>query len=196
MGALLEVSDAIWRRFLAKLERRWAQDGRKMGQVGSKLRPRWAMMAPRWPSWSSLGAFGGSWEHFWLLFLRSLEKLPKCKNDQLYSTFATILGVGASSGGSWRLPWEGFGRYVGRLWLQDGVFLAILGDVWTSWRQGWRTRAQDAADDRKSKNFGSLEGGRDRCSSCDFSRVPLRNSKGRGWSSHLHLELPTPPGNS
>ena len=25
---------------------------------------------------------------------------------------------------------------------------------------------------------------------------PVRNSKGRGWSSHLHLELPTPPGNS
>ena len=33
----------IWWRFLAKLGRRWAQDRRKMGQVGSKLRPRWAM---------------------------------------------------------------------------------------------------------------------------------------------------------
>ena len=37
----------VWWRFLAKLGRRWAQDGRKMGQVGSKLRPRWAMIAPR-----------------------------------------------------------------------------------------------------------------------------------------------------
>ena len=49
LGALLEISGAIWWRFLAKLGRRWAQDGRKMGQVG-KLRPRCAMMALRWPS--------------------------------------------------------------------------------------------------------------------------------------------------
>ena len=47
LGALLEISGAIWWRFLAKLGRRWAQDGRKMGQVGSKLRSRWAMIAPR-----------------------------------------------------------------------------------------------------------------------------------------------------
>ena len=33
--------------------RRWSQDGRKMGQVGSNLRPRWAMMAQD----SHLGAF-------------------------------------------------------------------------------------------------------------------------------------------
>ena len=58
-GALLEISGAIWRRFLAKLGRRWSQDGRKMGQVGSKLRPRWAMMAPRWPSWAQFGSFWG-----------------------------------------------------------------------------------------------------------------------------------------
>ena len=30
----------------------------------------------------------------------------------------------------------------------------------------------------------------------DLGYPPLRNSKGRGWSSHLHMELPTPPGNS
>ena len=59
LGALLEVSGAIWWRFLAKLGRRWAQDGRKMGQVGSKLRPRWAMIAPRWPCWAQFGSF---WE--------------------------------------------------------------------------------------------------------------------------------------
>ena len=50
---------AIWWRFLAKLGRRWAQDGRKMGQVGSKLHPRWAMMAPRRPSWAQFGSFWG-----------------------------------------------------------------------------------------------------------------------------------------
>ena len=68
----------IWWRFLAKLGRRWAQDGRKMGQVGSKFRPRWAMMAPRSPSWAKFGSFwGGSWEHFWSPFSRSLEKIAE-----------------------------------------------------------------------------------------------------------------------
>ena len=138
-----------------------------------------------------------SWEHFCLLFLRSLEKLPKRKNNQHSITFGGFLGVGASSGGFWRLSWEGFGSYVGRCWLQDGVFLAILGDVWTSWRQGWRTRVQDAADGRKSWIFGGLEGGGgDPTLATNLRYPPLRNSKGRGWSSHLHLELPTPPGNS
>ena len=47
LAALLEISGAIWWSFLVKLERRWVQDGRKMGQVGSRLRPRWAMIAPR-----------------------------------------------------------------------------------------------------------------------------------------------------
>ena len=144
------------------------------GEVGAKMGPRWAQDGPSWqqdtPKMGHDGAkmallgsvwelLGRSWQHFSRLFLRDLgEKLPKCKNDQHYSTFATILGVGASSGGSWRLPWEGFGRYVGRLWLQGGVFLAISGDVWTSWRQGWRTRAQDAVAERKSWIFGGLEG--------------------------------------
>ena len=47
LGALLEISGAIWWRFLAKLGRRWAQDGRKMGQVGCKLHPRWATITPK-----------------------------------------------------------------------------------------------------------------------------------------------------
>ena len=144
LGALLEIPGAIWWRFLAKLGRRWAQDGRKMGQVGSKLRPRWAMMAPRWPSWAQFGSFWGSWEHFWLLFSRSLEKWLKCKNDQHSITFGGVLGVGASSGGSWRLSWEGFGSYVGRCWLQEGVFLNILRDVVASW-------CQDGAQERQSE---------------------------------------------
>ena len=47
LGALFEVSGAIWWRFMAKL------------QVGSKLRPRWAMIAPRWPCWAHFGSFLG-----------------------------------------------------------------------------------------------------------------------------------------
>ena len=130
-----------------------------------------------------------SWDHLWSLFSRSLQKWRKCKNEQHYSTLGGFLGVGASSGGSWRLSWERFGGYVGRCWLQDGVFLAILSDVWTSWRQGWRTRAQDAADDRKRRIFGGLEGGRDRRNSRGVSRVPpLKKLQRKG------LESPPPPG--
>ena len=118
-----------------------------------------------------------------------MEKWLKCKNDQHSITFGGFLGVGASSGGSWRLSWEGFGGYVGRCWLQDGVFLAILGDVWTSWRQGWRTRAQDAAAERKSCIFGSLEGGGPDAGTGGGSRVPpLKKLQRKG------LELPPPPG--
>ena len=47
LGALLEISGAIWWKNLEKLGRRWTQDGQKIGQVGGKLRPRWAMIAPR-----------------------------------------------------------------------------------------------------------------------------------------------------
>ena len=118
-----------------------------------------------------------------------MEKWPKC-NEQHCGTLGGFLGVGASSGGSWRLSWERFGGYVGRWWLRDVVFLAILGDVWTSWRQGWRTRAQDAADDRNSWIFGGLEGGGGdaRGGPQRISGTPLRTSTGRGWSSHLHPE--------
>ena len=145
---------------------------------------------------------GESWNHFWSLFLRSLEKWLKYKNDQHSITFGGFLGVGASSGGSWRLSWERFGGYVGRCWLQDGVFLAILGDVWTSWRQGWRTRAQDAADERKSWIFGGLEGvGGDAVLKMDLGSPPLRVAKGTagappgGFSyqlKKLRLRLSTP----
>ena len=144
------------------------------GEVGAKLSPRliqdgpsWQQLAPKMGHDSAkmtmLGSvwelLGGSWEHFWSLFSRSLEKSLECKNDPHFITFRGFLGVGASSGGSWGQSWERFGGYVGRCWLQDGVFLAILGDVWTSWRQGWRTRAQDAADDRKSWIFWRPGGG-------------------------------------
>ena len=155
-GALLEVSGAIWCRFLAKMGARWTQDGPSWQQVAPKMGHDSAKMTMLGSVWELLG---GSWEHFWLLFSRSLEKWLKGKNDQHSITFGSVLGVGASSGGAWRLSWERFGGYIGRCWPQDGVVLAILGDVWTSWRQGWRTRAQDATHERKSWIFGGLEGG-------------------------------------
>ena len=50
LGPLFVVFGALGREFSGKLRARCA----KLGQDGSKLRPRWATMASRWPSWSQL----------------------------------------------------------------------------------------------------------------------------------------------
>ena len=42
LGAPLGIYNAIFPKFLQKL----GEDGRKMDEVGGKLRPRWAMIAP------------------------------------------------------------------------------------------------------------------------------------------------------
>jgi len=117
------------------MDARWAKLAASCIQDGPQDRPLGL----------TLGAFGGSWEHFRSLFSRSLEKWPKCKNDQHSITNGGFLGVGASSGGFWRLSWEGFGSYVGRCWLQDGVFLNIMRDVVASWCQDGAQERQDEA---------------------------------------------------
>merc|ERR1711953_756038 len=69
------VFGALGREFSGKLRARCA----KLGQDGSKLRPRWATMASRWPSWSqlwrlwchlgrNLDDFGGVGGAFWKCF--------------------------------------------------------------------------------------------------------------------------------
>ena len=150
LGALLDDLVEIFGEVGAKMGPRWTQDGPSWQQVALKMGHDGAKMPILVSNWELLGGPGSI---FLSLFSRSLEKWLKCKNDQHSIAFGDVLGVGASSGGSWRLSWERFGGCVGRCWLQDAVFLAILGDVWISWRQGWRTRAQDAADDRKSLIF-------------------------------------------
>ena len=83
LGAPFGVLRAIFEEFLRRLARRWAQDGRSWGQVGSKLRPRWAKIAPSWRSWAQLGRF---WEHvgsilgvFWHMgwIAENLQKLKE-----------------------------------------------------------------------------------------------------------------------
>ena len=105
LGALLEISGAIWWRFLAKMGPRWTQDGPSWQQVAPKMGHDSAKMTMLGSVWELLG---GSWEHFWS-------------------------------------PFSGFGSYVRRCWLQDGVFLAILGDVVASWRQDGAQERQDEA---------------------------------------------------
>ena len=96
--------------------------------------------------------------------------------------------LGGHVGSSWRdvgLCWASWAPS----WSNLATRLIILGDVWTSWRQGWRTRAQDAADDRKGWIFGGLGWGRDRRNPGKRSRVPpLKKLQRKG------LELPPPPG--
>jgi hypothetical protein len=111
--------------------RREPQVGTKMGQVGRKitnLRPH-------------LDHFSVSWRWFF-------EKRPRCENEQPSISFDGFLKVRGASGGSWRLSWEGFGSYVGRCWLQDGVFQAILGYVMASWSQDEPTGAQKSESSR------------------------------------------------
>ena len=58
----------------------WSQDGAKSLQVGAKM----AILRP----------FGKLFKHFWWSWERSLEKLPKCKNEQRYNTFAVFFRGG------------------------------------------------------------------------------------------------------
>ena len=74
----------IWWRFLAKMGPRWTQDGPSWQQLAPKMGHDGAKMAILSSVWELLGR---SWEHFWSLFLRSLKKWPKCKNEQHSITF-------------------------------------------------------------------------------------------------------------
>ena len=62
-------------------------------------------------------------EHFWWSWERSLEKWPKCKNEQHHSVLAAFLGLGVCG---WRL----LGSILGDLGHK-------LGSLGRSWRQVW-----------------------------------------------------------
>ena len=145
LAALLEISGAIWRRFLAKLGRRWAQDGRKMGQVGSKLWPRWAMMAPRWPSWVQFERFLGGPGITCGHFFRDLWKNGRSvKTNNTTALLLVFRGLGP--------PLEGPGGCLG------SVLGAMLEDVgskmvffWISWEMLWHLGAKMAHRSAKTR---------------------------------------------
>ena len=90
LGAPFGVRRVIFKEFLRRLARRWAQDGRSWGKVGSKLRPRWAKIAPSWRSWAQLARF---WEHvgsilgvFWHMGWMA-ENLQKPKENISFLVF-------------------------------------------------------------------------------------------------------------
>ena len=80
----------------AKMGPRWTQDRPSWQQVAPKMGHDSAKMAMLGSVWELLG---GSWEHFCLLFSRSLEKWPKCKNEQHYNTLDSFFG-------GWGLLWR------------------------------------------------------------------------------------------
>ena len=135
----------IWWRFLAKLGRRWAQDGRKTGQVGSKFRPRWAMMAPRSPSWAKFGSFGGGPGSIFGHFFGDLWKNGRSvKTSNTPSLLVVFWGLGP--------PLEGPGGCLG------SVLGAMLEDVgykmvffWISWEMLWHLGAKMARRSAKTR---------------------------------------------
>ena len=110
LGAPFGVRRAIFNEFLRRLARRWAQDGRSWGQVGSKLRPRWAKIAPSWRYWAQLGRF---WEHvgsilgvFWYMGWTA-ENLQKPEENMCLGILGCLewgrnstIWYGRNSGGS------------------------------------------------------------------------------------------------
>ena len=82
---------------------------------------------------------GSFFEHFRWSWERSLEKWPKCKNEQHYIVLATFWGLGGSG---WRLLGSILGNLghklgsLGRSWQHVGNFLKEVGRIgqdWKSW---------------------------------------------------------------
>ena len=113
----MEIFDEVG----AKMGPRWTQDGPSWQQVAPKMGHDSAKLTMLGTVWQLLGR---SWQHFWLLFLRSLEKWPKCKNEENYDTFSGFLwGLGP--------PLEGPGSRLG-----SGLG-AILEDVGSKMVFSW-----------------------------------------------------------
>ena len=107
-----------------------------MCQVGSKLRPRWAMMAPRWSSWPQFGSFWGGPGSIFGHFFRDLWKNGRSvKTTNSPSLLVVFWGLG-------------LGRVLGAMLEDVGskrVFCDILGDVVASWCQDGAQERQDEA---------------------------------------------------
>ena len=125
----------------------WRQDGPSCGQDGAKL----PNLAPRWAQDSNLRfqnsqletILGGILVTFWDLG----HERPDSKNIKniVLKDFDGLGGaLGSYVGSSWRdvgLCWASWAPS----WSNLATRLTILGDVWTSWRQGGPSCGQDGA---------------------------------------------------
>ena len=131
--------------FLGRFLRFLARSG---GEVGAKMGPRWTQDGPSWqqvaPKMGHDGAkivlLGGSWEHFWSPFSRSLEKWLKCKNDQPSITFGGFLGVGGPGGC--------LGSVLGAMLEDVGSKMVFF---WISWEMLWHLGAKIAHRSAKTR---------------------------------------------
>ena len=110
LGAPFGVLRAIFKEFLRRLARRWAQDGRSWGpsweQVATKMGQDSAKLAILGSTWEVLGAF---WEYFgtWAGWQKTYKNLRK---TFVFRYFGELEEVAEA------LFW--------RCWLQDGIFRA------------------------------------------------------------------------
>ena len=118
LGALLEISDAIWRRFLAEMVPRGTQDGPSWQQVAPKMGHDGAKMAILGSVWSFLGGPGTTCGHFF----RDLWKNGRSvKTNNTTALWVVFWGSG--------LPLEGPGGCLGKVlgaMLEDGGSKLVL----------------------------------------------------------------------
>ena len=83
----------------------WAQHEPSWSQVGSKLRPRWAMLASRWACWAQFGDFGRIREAFLEHFGRCIGYQTTLKNICFYRFFEVLGWLDGMVEASWQLSW-------------------------------------------------------------------------------------------
>ena len=162
-----------------------------MGQVGSKLRPRWAMMAPRWPSWAQFGSFwGGPGSIFGYFFCDLWKNGRSVKPNNTTALLVVFWGLGP--------PLEGPGGCLGSVlgaMLEDVgskmvFFFGYLGRCCGILVPRWRTGAPRRGKIGELRRRGLLLGGRDPCPRT--GGAPLHPPK-NGFS-RMGLQTPTPTG--
>ena len=118
-------------------------------------------------------------------------KWPKCKNEQPYNTFAVFLKVGTSSGGSWRLSWEGFGAILEDVGSKM-LFFGYLGGCCGILVPRWRTRAprRDKTAELRRRKLLQEPCDEQRWSPCTLPENWILQI---GYSS-MGLQTPTPTG--
>ena len=139
----------------------------------------------------------GSWEHFWRFFDDLWKNGRSVKTTNTPSLLVVFWGLGPpleSPGGCLGSVLGAMLEDVGSKMVFSWLYLAMFGHL------GAKVGEQGRKMQQMTEKVGFLEAWRGegvmQTQAMDLGYPPLRNSKGRGWSSHLHLELPTQPGNS
>ncbi len=162
-----------------------------MNQVGSKLRSRLAILAPRWPCWASVWKlFGGPGSIFSYFFRDLWNNDRSVKTTNPPSLLVVCFGgwgllrrvLEAVLGGFWELCW----KMLAPRW----CFFGYLGRCCGILAPRWRTGAPKRGKIGELRRRGPLLGGRD----------PLEGQQGsplhppKNGFSRMGLQTPTPTG--